>query len=201
MFEAVNGVYKVSIPIAENARNFQKLTDIHTDLRDAFTNMVRLKGKRIFGTYFRVGFYGSRFGDMDGEEYIYKEKVLAKLPEISHRFEAFYCDKYGKENVVIIKDSKNVEQSKLEPNKAYIQITYVEPYFDDFEMRDRVTAFEKNYNISKYLMKEILEKSNSSQKLGNYKSAYSVDFLAIRDSSKSFEYYFPLSLQILTLLG
>ena len=33
-------------------------------------------GKRIFGTYFRVGFYGQRlFGDLDGEEYIYKEKV------------------------------------------------------------------------------------------------------------------------------
>ena len=35
-----------------------------------------ISGKRIFGTYFRVGFYGQRlFGDLDGEEYIYKEKV------------------------------------------------------------------------------------------------------------------------------
>ena len=42
-----------------------------------------------------------------------------------------------------------VESSKLNPEKAYIQITYVEPYFDDFELRDRVTAFEKNFNISK----------------------------------------------------
>lgn len=149
MFEAVNGVYKVSIPIAEAARNFKKLTEIHTELRDAFSNIVKLQGKRIFGTYFRVGFYGSRFGDLDGEEYIYKEKVLAKLPEIAHRFEQFYCDKYGKENVVIIKDSKIVEPSKLDQAKAYIQITYVEPYFDDFELRDRVTAFEKSYNISK----------------------------------------------------
>ena len=77
----------MSIPIAEAARNFKKLTDIHKDLYDAFTNIDRLQGKRIFGTYFRVGFYGSRFGDLDGEEYIYKEKVLAKLPEIAHRFE------------------------------------------------------------------------------------------------------------------
>lgn len=47
----------------------------------------RLMGKRIFGTYFRVGFYGQRFGDLDGEEYIYKEKALAKLPEIAQRLE------------------------------------------------------------------------------------------------------------------
>ena len=97
-----------------------------------------------------MGFYGQRlFGDLDGEEYIYKEKVLAKLPEIAHRFEQFYCDKYGKENVVIIKNSNIVEQNKLDPNKAYIQITFVEPFFDDFEMRDRVTAFEQNFNIRK----------------------------------------------------
>ena len=43
MFEAINGVYKVSIPIAEALRNFKKLTEIHTDLRDAFTNIVRLQ--------------------------------------------------------------------------------------------------------------------------------------------------------------
>ena len=108
-----------------------------------------MQGKRIFGTYFRVGFYGQRFNDLDGEEYIYKDKVLAKLPEISHRFETFYCNKFGKENVSIIKDSKMVEPSKLDPHIAYIQITYVEPYFDDFELRDRVTAFERNFKISK----------------------------------------------------
>jgi len=82
-----------------------------------------LQGKRIFGTYFRVGFYGSRFGDLDGEEYIYKEKALAKLPEIAHRMEAFYGDKFGKENLIIIKDSKAVETAKLNPDKAYIQVS------------------------------------------------------------------------------
>ena len=95
-------MYKVSIPIAEASRDFKKLTEIHDDLKGAFTQIVKLMGKRIFSTYFRVGFYGSRFGDLDGEEYIYKEKALAKLPEIAHRFEHFYCEKYGKENVVII---------------------------------------------------------------------------------------------------
>ena len=51
--------------------------------------------------------------------------------------------------MVIIKNSNIVEQNKLDPNKAYIQITFVEPYFDDYEMRDRITAFEQNFNIRK----------------------------------------------------
>ena len=48
--------------------------------------------KRMFGTYFRVGFYGTKFGDLNGEEFIYKEPAITKLPEISHRLEvcAFY---------------------------------------------------------------------------------------------------------------
>ena len=57
-----------------------------------FVLFCRLQGKRIFGTYFRVGFYGARFGDLDGEEYIYKEKALAKLPEIAQRLEVKVYD-------------------------------------------------------------------------------------------------------------
>lgn len=41
----------------------------------------------MFGSYFRVGFYGSKFGDLDGEEFIYKEPPLTKLHEIAHRLE------------------------------------------------------------------------------------------------------------------
>ena len=41
----------------------------------------------MFGTYFRVGFFGSRFGDLDGEEFVYKEPAITKLAEISHRLE------------------------------------------------------------------------------------------------------------------
>ncbi len=36
---------------------------------------------------------------------------------------------------MIIKDSKQVELSKLNPEKAYIQITYVEPYLDNYGKR------------------------------------------------------------------
>lgn len=41
----------------------------------------------MFGTYFRVGFYGAIFGDLDEQEFVYKEPAITKLPEISHRLE------------------------------------------------------------------------------------------------------------------
>ena len=35
--------------------------------------------------------------------------------------------------------------------QAYIQITYVEPFFDDYEMKDRLTNFEKNFNLRRFM--------------------------------------------------
>ena len=87
MFECINLVYKILIPIAEENRDWKKLINIHSKLLESFTKMDHLEGKRIFGTYFRVGFYGAKFGDLDGEEFIYKEPTLTKLAEISHRLE------------------------------------------------------------------------------------------------------------------
>ncbi|XP_071743636.1 dedicator of cytokinesis protein 7 isoform X2 [Lepeophtheirus salmonis] len=152
MYETVHGIYKVGIPIAEHNRNFKKMSEIYQDLHEAFKNIDRLQGRRIFATYFRVGFYGARlFGDLDKAEFVYKEKALAKLPEIAQRLEKFYGDKFGYDNLIIIKDSKNVETNDLIPEKAYIQITYVEPFFDNYELRDRVTVFEKNFNLSRFV--------------------------------------------------
>ncbi|XP_052826042.1 dedicator of cytokinesis protein 7 isoform X2 [Octopus bimaculoides] len=151
MYEAVNEVYKILIPIHEANRDYKRLAHIHNKLHEAFTNIIKMEGKRVFGTYFRVGFYGHKFGDLDGEEFIYKEPAITKLPEISHRLESFYEDRFGVENVVMVKDSNTVERQKQDPEKAYIQITYVEPYFDAYEMKDRVTYFEKNYNIKHFM--------------------------------------------------
>lgn len=35
--------------------------------------------------------------------------------------------------------------------QAYIQITYVEPHFDTYELKDRVTYFDRNYGLRTFL--------------------------------------------------
>ncbi|XP_029441588.1 dedicator of cytokinesis protein 6 isoform X1 [Rhinatrema bivittatum] len=148
LFEAVNEVYKVLIPIHEANRDFKKLGAVHGKLQDAFS---KITNQRMFGTYFRVGFYGCKFGDLDEQEFVYKEPSITKLAEISHRLEEFYSERFGDEMVEIIKDSNPVDKAKLDPNKAYIQITYVEPFFDTYELKDRVTYFDKNYNLRAFM--------------------------------------------------
>ncbi|XP_069088637.1 dedicator of cytokinesis protein 7 isoform X7 [Pleurodeles waltl] len=153
MYEAVNEVYKVLIPIHEANRDAKKLSAIHGKLQEAFSKIVHQSTgwERMFGTYFRVGFYGSKFGDLDEQEFVYKEPAITKLAEISHRLEGFYGDRFGEDMVEMIKDSNPVDKCKLDPNKAFIQITYVEPYFDTYEMKDRITYFDKNYNLRRFM--------------------------------------------------
>ncbi|XP_028666762.2 dedicator of cytokinesis protein 7 isoform X7 [Erpetoichthys calabaricus] len=153
MYEAVNEVYKVLIPIHEANRDAKKLATIHGKLQEAFGKIVHQSTgwERMFGTYFRVGFYGTKFSDLDEQEFVYKEPAITKLAEISHRLEGFYGERFGEDMVEVIKDSNPVDKCKLDPNKAYIQITYVEPYFDTYEMKDRITYFDKNYNLRRFM--------------------------------------------------
>ncbi|XP_071635900.1 dedicator of cytokinesis protein 6-like [Temnothorax longispinosus] len=67
MYEAIPDVYRVLLPIAEAAHDYNKLANIHGKLHETYTRVEQLAGKRVFGTYFRVGFYGARFGDLAGE--------------------------------------------------------------------------------------------------------------------------------------
>ncbi|VDP40262.1 unnamed protein product [Soboliphyme baturini] len=154
MFEAMFQVYKILLPIFEEQRDFRQISRIYGKLSETLSkvdNRTSSSDKRIFGTYFRVGLYGCKFGDLDGSEFIYRERPITKLPEISHRLESFYVERFGQDNVEVIKDSNNVDRSSLNPDKAYLQITYVEPYFELWELRRRLTNFERNFNINRFV--------------------------------------------------
>ncbi len=150
-YEVVNQLYKILIPIYEAHRDIKKLAQVHSKLHDCFNKILLSSSRRLFGTYFRVGFYGEQFEDLNGEEYIYKEPGITKLAEIAHRLENFYTRKFGQGGVEILKDSNNVDKSALDlVGKCYIQITYVEPYFDRWELQKCESFFEKNYSLSKF---------------------------------------------------
>ncbi|XP_078411952.1 dedicator of cytokinesis protein 7-like isoform X1 [Cetorhinus maximus] len=150
-YEAVYEIYKIIIPIAEFHRNIKKLSVIHGNLKETFDLILSKDNKRMFGTFFRVGFYGSLFGELDEQEYLYKEPGITKLVEISTRLQEFYTMQFGKDQVEIIKDSSPVKKESLDPSKAYLQITYVEPYFEEYELKNRVGYYERNSNLRRFI--------------------------------------------------
>ncbi|KAE8584717.1 hypothetical protein XENTR_v10021082 [Xenopus tropicalis] len=153
-YETISEVSKLLIPIYEKKREFEKLTQLYRTLHGAYTKILEVMqtGKRLLGTYFRVAFYGQAFfEDEDGKEYIYKEPKLTGLSEISLRLLNLYGEKFGTETVKIIQDSNKVNAKDLDLKFAHIQVTYVKPYFEEHDLSDRRTDFEKNHNIARFV--------------------------------------------------
>ncbi|XP_059826479.1 dedicator of cytokinesis protein 9 isoform X7 [Hypanus sabinus] len=153
-YELISNVYKLIIPVYEKRQEFEKLAHLYETLHQAYKKIAEVMqtGKRLLGTYFRVGFFGQGFfEDEDGKEYIYKEPKLTQLSEISQRLLKLYSDKFGSENVRIIYDDGKVNPKDLDSKYAYIQVTYVTPFLDEKELQDRKTDFERSHNIQRFV--------------------------------------------------
>ncbi|XP_029414755.1 dedicator of cytokinesis protein 9 isoform X11 [Nannospalax galili] len=167
-YELIADIYKLIIPIYEKRRDFERLAHLYDTLHRAYSKVTEVmhSGRRLLGTYFRVAFFGQAaqyqftdsetdvegfFEDEDGKEYIYKEPKLTPLSEISQRLLKLYSDKFGSENVKMIRDSGKVNPKDLDSKYAYIQVTHVIPFFDEKELQERKTEFERSHNIRRFM--------------------------------------------------
>ncbi|KAL0173398.1 hypothetical protein M9458_029366, partial [Cirrhinus mrigala] len=118
------------------------------------------------------------FEEEESKEFIYKEPKLTGLSEISQRLLKLYSDKFGADNVKMIQDSNKVCPARssmppfsdlriisglnrrddsavnpkdLDPRFAYIQVTYVVPYFSEKEQLEKKTDFERHHNINRFV--------------------------------------------------
>uniref|UniRef100_A0A3B3QZ13 Dedicator of cytokinesis 11 n=1 Tax=Paramormyrops kingsleyae TaxID=1676925 RepID=A0A3B3QZ13_9TELE len=153
-YELITHIAKLIIPVYEKRHEFEKLRRLYDTLQHAYTKVLEVMQtrRRLLGTFFRVAFYGQGFfEEEDGKEYIYKEPKLTGLSEISHRLLALYGDKFGVENVKIVQDSSKVNAKELDSKFAYIQVTFMKPYFDEKDLSERKTDFEKSHNINRFV--------------------------------------------------
>lgn len=101
--------------------------------------------------YFRVGFWGKKWEEgLRGKEFIYKKPTSFSLPVMKKRLEEQFKEKYKREVVVLNKNDK-VDESTLDEEKLYIQLAGTKPYVSPEESRKRVSHFEQNFNINKFV--------------------------------------------------
>lgn len=55
------------------------------------------------------------------------------------------------EAVPLCRSAQGAHEPSRSAPQAFVQITYVEPYFDTYEMKDRITYFDKNYNLRRFV--------------------------------------------------
>ncbi|XP_046732050.1 dedicator of cytokinesis protein 10 isoform X1 [Silurus meridionalis] len=154
--ELIADINKPVIAVFEKRRDFKRLSELYYDIHRSYlkVNEVVNSEKRLFGRYYRVAFYGQAVGffeEEENKEFIYKEPKLTGLSEISQRLLKLYSDKFGADNVKMIQDSNKVNTKDLDSKFAYIQVTYVVPYFDEKEQQEKKTDFERNHNINRFV--------------------------------------------------
>ncbi|RVE60178.1 hypothetical protein OJAV_G00178310 [Oryzias javanicus] len=153
-YELITHIAKLLVPIYEKRHEYEKLSRLYETLHRAYNKIMEViqSGRRLLGTFFRVAFYGQGFfEEEDGKEYIYKEPKLTGLSEISQRLLMLYGEKFGPESVKIIQDSNKVNPKELDSKFAYIQVTFVKPFFEEREEPEKKTDFEKNHNIKHFV--------------------------------------------------
>ncbi|XP_061575352.1 dedicator of cytokinesis protein 10 isoform X7 [Cololabis saira] len=153
-YELIADINKPVIAVFEKRRDFKRLSELYYDIHRSYLKVTEVVNseKRLFGRYYRVAFYGQGFfEEEESKEFIYKEPKLTGLSEISQRLLKLYSDKFGADNVKMIQDSNKVNPKDLDSKFAYIQVTYVVPYFDEKEQHDKRTDFERHHNINRFV--------------------------------------------------
>lgn len=165
LFEAASDVLKLLVRIHDKNRDHSKLSAAYADLSDLHRKIreADLTHSRVLGSYYRVAFFGPKLPELDGQEFIYKEPRLTRLGEICDRLTTLFTAKLGPQTPVeLYTKSGEVDRNKLDASKFYLQITSVIPYFEDWELKDRKTDFERNFNVSHFIFETPFTKSGKA---------------------------------------
>jgi hypothetical protein len=116
-------------------------------------------------------FYGKKFGELDGQKYVYRESSSVRLVDFQSRIEVrspsphFFSVKFSLffflffqkqfsslfgEEVKCV-PNKPKEELNLDPNGNFIQIISVDPFQDleRFKSKKDVTSFDKQHAVGK----------------------------------------------------
>ncbi|KAL4203111.1 hypothetical protein AMTRI_Chr01g102360 [Amborella trichopoda] len=134
-------ILELIIPVYKSRRAFGQLAKCHTSLTNIYEAILEQETSPIpftDATYYRVGFYGSRFGKLDRKEYVYREARDVRLGDIMEKLSHIYESRMdGSHTLHIIPDSRQVNADELQPGVCYLQITSVDPVMEDEDLGSR----------------------------------------------------------------
>ncbi|KAF8395959.1 hypothetical protein HHK36_017570 [Tetracentron sinense] len=134
-------ILELIIPVYKSRRAFGQLAKCHTLLTNIYESILEQESSPIpftDATYYRVGFYGDRFGKLDRKEYVYREPRDVRLGDIMEKLSHIYESRMdGNHTLHIIPDSRQVKADELQPGVCYLQITAVDPVMEDEDLCSR----------------------------------------------------------------
>ncbi|AQL06951.1 Guanine nucleotide exchange factor SPIKE 1 [Zea mays] len=134
-------IQELIIPVYKSRRAYGQLAKCHTSLTNIYESILEQEASPIpfiDATYYRVGFYGERFGKLNKKEYVFREPRDVRLGDIMEKLSHIYEVKMdGSHTLHIIPDSRQVNADELQPGVCYLQITAVDPVMEDEDLGSR----------------------------------------------------------------
>ncbi|XP_057965148.1 guanine nucleotide exchange factor SPIKE 1 [Malania oleifera] len=134
-------ILELVIPVYKSRRAYGQLAKCHTLLTNIYESILEQESSPIpftDATYYRVGFYGDKFGKLDRKEYVYREPRDVRLGDIMEKLSHIYESRMdGNHTLHIIPDSRQVKADELQPGVCYLQITAVDPVMEDEDLGSR----------------------------------------------------------------
>ncbi|KAM1765266.1 hypothetical protein TB1_004321 [Malus domestica] len=141
LFHFCASILELVIPVYTSRRAYGQLSKCHTMLTNIYESILEQESSPIpftDATYYRVGFYGNRFGKLDRKEYVYREPRDVRLGDIMEKLSHVYESRMdGNHTLHIIPDSRHVKADELQPGVCYLQITAVDPVMEDEDLGSR----------------------------------------------------------------
>lgn len=136
------GILELIIPVHKSRRAYGQLSKCHTSLTSIYESILEQESSPIpftDATYYRVGFYGKSFGNLNCKEYVYREARDVRLGDIMRNLGNIYEPRVveGKQTLHIIPDSRQVNLEDLQAGICYLQITSVDPVMEDEDLESR----------------------------------------------------------------
>jgi hypothetical protein len=127
-----------------------KLSEVQRRLIQFRSKVLKFESEsaiRLFGTYYRVGFYGKPFGKLHKKEFVYKQTGLTQLAQMKTILVSTY-EKLCESGVQVIFDTNPINEEKYDFDKqCFIQLNAVEPA----PMISNPTNVEKNIDINSFM--------------------------------------------------
>ncbi|XP_077235939.1 guanyl-nucleotide exchange factors;GTPase binding;GTP binding protein [Tasmannia lanceolata] len=149
LFHFCANILELIIPVYKSRRTFGQLAKCHMSLTSIYESILEQESSPIpftDATYYRVGFYGDRFGRLDRKEYVYREPRDVRLGDMMEKLSHIYESRMdGNHTLHIIPDSRQVHAEELQPGVCYLQITAVDPVMEDEDLSSRI---ERTFSLS-----------------------------------------------------
>uniref|UniRef100_A0A158QG89 PH domain-containing protein n=1 Tax=Hymenolepis diminuta TaxID=6216 RepID=A0A158QG89_HYMDI len=150
LYEALQPVYALITPVYEARRDYARLSNIYHHLGRAYENIAKAEAsaQRLFATYFRVTFFGKAFECLAGKSYVYRAEAWQKINIFLQNQVKIHEERLGIGKVEKIIENY-IDPSRLSPDKAYIQVTFIEPYVP-MDSSTQLAAFDRHHDVREF---------------------------------------------------